>query len=102
MSGNPVLQTGGIYTHDFSASANGVFGGSNGHKELAPGVWGMRSGDANADKQVNNSDKVDHWSPQAGGSGYLRADFNLDSQCGNQDKLDYWEVNSGNSSQVPY
>ena len=72
-----------------------------GSKEIYPGIWGMVSSDGNADGQVNNSDKIDVWSDEAGNSGYLNGDFNLDAQVNNLDKVDQWEQSSGYGCQVP-
>jgi len=100
MSAVPLVETAGVYSYDFTTGSGQVFGGALGYKELETGVWGMISGDGNADKQVNNSDKIDVWSVEAGGSGYLGGDYSLDSQVNNQDKNDMWAPNSGTSSQV--
>jgi len=102
MNANPIPQAGGIYLYDFSTAALQAFGGANGHKQLEPGVWGMIGGDGNADKQINNSDKVDVWKVNSGQSGYLGGDFSVNGQCNNQDKVDVWKLNSGLGSQVPY
>jgi uncharacterized delta-60 repeat protein len=102
MSAFPLINSGGIYTYDFTTGAGQVYGGSNGHKELAPGIWGMIGADGNADGQINNSDKLDIWTPQAGWSGYFSGDFNMDVQVNNLDKIDVWIPNSGSGGQVPY
>lgn len=101
MSQNALVENNLVYTYDFTTGANQVYGGLNAHKELAPGQWGMAGGDGNADRQVNNSDKVDVWTPTAGNSGYESGDFNMDGQVNNQDKVDVWEPNGGLGSQVP-
>ncbi|MBN1281150.1 MAG: hypothetical protein JXA00_05830, partial [Candidatus Thermoplasmatota archaeon] len=64
-------------------------------------VWGMVGGDGNADSQVNNGDKNDIWSTQAGTSGYRAGDFDLNGQVQNQDKNNIWAPNTGWGSQVP-
>ncbi|MBN1340483.1 MAG: hypothetical protein JXA03_14230 [Bacteroidales bacterium] len=101
MSQNALLENGGVYTYDFTTGADQVYGGFIAHKQLAPGQWGMAGGDGNADRQVNNSDKVDVWTPTAGNSGYEAGDFNMDGQVNNQDKVDVWEPNGGMGAQVP-
>ncbi|MBN1338901.1 MAG: hypothetical protein JXA03_06235 [Bacteroidales bacterium] len=101
MSAIPLIDTGGIYSYDFSTGAGQVFGGANGHKEIAPGIWGMAGADGNGDGQINNGDKLDIWSPQAGSGGYLSGDFDLDSQVNNGDKNDVWIPNTGIGGQVP-
>ncbi|MBN3034498.1 MAG: hypothetical protein JW861_02865 [Bacteroidales bacterium] len=101
ISGNPLALSGNTYTYDFSTSAGQVYGGINAHKELDPGLWGMAGGDGNADGQINNGDKLDVWSPQAGTGGYLAGDFNMDNQVNNGDKNDVWVPNTGMGGQVP-
>jgi len=101
MSTTGLPLNGTTYTYDFSSASSQAYGGVNGHKELAAGIWGMVSGDGNADKQINNSDKVDVWKVQSGSSGYKAGDFNMDGQVSNPDKIEKWKPNSGRSCQVP-
>jgi hypothetical protein len=101
MSANPVTAAGNQYSYDFTSGSGQVYGGSNGHKELASGIWGMVAGDGDADKQVSNADKLDVWKPQSGTSGYKAGDFDMNGQVDNADKIDRWKPNSGRSSQVP-
>jgi hypothetical protein len=101
MSAVPLTLTGSTYSYDFTTSAVQVYGGSNGHKEVSPGIWAMISGDGNADGQVNNSDKIEVWKVQSGNSGYKSGDFNMDGQVNNPDKIEKWKPNSGRSCQVP-
>jgi photosystem II stability/assembly factor-like uncharacterized protein/fibronectin type 3 domain-containing protein len=101
MSALPLTENAGIYSWDFSSGAGQAYGGTNAHKQLAPGVWGMIGGDGNANGQISNADKVDVWKVQAGSSGYLMGDFDMNVQVNNADKIDVWKVNSGAGSQVP-
>ncbi|MBN1340882.1 MAG: hypothetical protein JXA03_16260 [Bacteroidales bacterium] len=101
MSANPLLESGGIYSYDFTTGSGQVYGGGNAHKQLAPGIWGMIGADGNTDGQINNSDKIDVWSPQAGLNGYHSGDFNLDAQVNNTDKNELWTPNTGLGGQVP-
>jgi hypothetical protein len=101
MSSVPLVSSGNVYSYDFSTAASQAYGGSNGHKQIATGVWGMFSGDGNGDSQVSNADKIDVWKVQSGNSGYLAGDFNLSGQVDNVDKVDKWKPNSGAGSQVP-
>lgn len=101
MSAYSLINIGNVYSYDFTSGADQAYGGISGHKEIAPGLWGMFSGDGNADGQVVNSDKLNVWSPQVGLSGYNAGDFNLDGNVGNADKIIYWAPNAGQSSQVP-
>ena len=101
LANNPLVLNGGVYIYDFSTGANQVYGGFLGHKEIATGVWGMVGGDGDALGQINNVDKNEVWSPQAGSSGYLAGDFSMDSQVNNLDKNDIWVPNGGKGTQVP-
>jgi hypothetical protein len=101
MSAAPLAKTGDVYVYDFTTAAGQVHGGSLGQKELVAGVWGMISGDGDADKTIGNIDKLDVWNPQAGTSGYKAGDFNMNAQVDNIDKNDCWRPNAGRSSQVP-
>lgn len=101
MSAFPLSPSGGVYSYNFSNSADKVFGGNIGHKQLASGVWGMISGDGNADGIITIDDKTNLWFLQAGKAGYLPGDFNLDSQASNPDKNEFWKVNLEKESQVP-
>ncbi|MBN3035144.1 MAG: hypothetical protein JW861_06130 [Bacteroidales bacterium] len=101
MSANPLTGSGGIYSYDYTTGSSQAYGGALGHKQIVPGIWGMIGGDGNADREVNNADKIEVWSVQAGNSGYLAGDFNLDSQVNNGDKNDIWKPNSGSGAQVP-
>ena len=100
MSGNELNLNGNLYEYDFSTGVDQVYGGVTAHKQVAPGIWGMASGDGNGDGQVNNIDKNEVWVLQAGFSGYLQGDFDMNGQVNNIDKIDHWIVNGGRSSQV--
>jgi len=101
MSSNPLQPSGRTYSWDFSNGTDKVYGGNNGHKQVGTEIWGMISGDGDANGNINNTDKIDVWKPQSGNSGYLIGDFNLNSQVDNTDKIGYWKPNSGRSTQVP-
>lgn len=88
-----------IHTYDFSSDSSQVYGGLLGHKELSPGIWGMVSGDANANGFIDISDK-NEWIINAGESQYTSGDFNFDGEIDNQDKTN-WEENAGYVTQVP-
>jgi len=68
---------------------------------LAPGKWGMFSGDGKADGLVNDSDKSTLWENETGTNGYIPSDYNLDSESNNIDKDDFWVPNEGKGTQVP-
>jgi hypothetical protein len=59
MSANPLTQTAGVYTYNFTTGANQAYeNGAEGQKEIATGIWGMFGGDANADGNIETADKV--------------------------------------------
>ncbi|MCD4746103.1 MAG: C10 family peptidase, partial [Bacteroidales bacterium] len=95
MSAYSLIETGGIYTYDFTTGANKAYGGTNGHKEIGTGIWGMIGGDGDANSQIGNADKNDVWAVQAGSAGYISGDFTMDVQVNNTDKNDVWAPNSG-------
>ncbi|MCD4746523.1 MAG: hypothetical protein K8R58_09500, partial [Bacteroidales bacterium] len=101
MSANALIETGGVYTYDFTAGADQTYGGIFGHKEIAANIWGMIGGDGDANGQIGNPDKNDIWAIQSGHIGYKAGDFNMDGQVANPDKNDIWIPNVGNGSQVP-
>ncbi len=87
--------------YDFTTAAGKAYGSANGIKELASGIWGMVSGDGNADGAVDQSDKLTEWELNAGEHGYLFSDYNMNGQVSNEDKDNYWLPNVGFGSQVP-
>jgi len=100
MSANPVTESGGIYTYDFTISSGQAYG-SLPQKEIVPGIWGLYSGDGNGDSYINDSDKLNIWESQAAAAGYFTGDFNMDCNVDNIDKNDIWYPNEGLGSQVP-
>ncbi|MBN3034504.1 MAG: hypothetical protein JW861_02895, partial [Bacteroidales bacterium] len=101
MSAVPLTETGGVYTYDFTTGAGQAYGSNLGHKQLVPGVWGMTAADGDADSQINNSDKIGVWAPQAGSGGYKSGDYNMNGEVNNADKNDVWAPNTGLGGQVP-
>jgi hypothetical protein len=95
----PIFNWTGFY--DFSSEESKVLGGSLGHKQISPGIWGLSSGDSNADGAIDVLDKQNEWAQMVGLLGYLSSDFSLDSQVDNKDKNDFWKANFGFMSQVP-
>jgi hypothetical protein len=100
MTANPVsLNSSSSTLYDFS-TGNGQYYGSNA-KQLESGVFGMYTGDANGNEQVQNDDKNVEWAAQVGAAGYRSADFNLNGQVQNDDKNVFWSANVGAGTQVP-
>jgi len=101
MNANLIPYGAGVFTYDYSTGAGQVYGGIAGHKEIVPGVWGMRSGDGDGNCDVLNADRDNVWDIQAGKTGYLPSDYNMNRQTNNVDKNDKWRPNLGTGSQVP-
>ncbi len=100
MSANPLIESGGTYTYDFTTSSSQAYG-VTAQKELTPGIWGMVAGDGNGSGLIDTADKVNPWETQAGEKGYYPGDFNLDTQVDNKDKDDFWLPNEWKGCQVP-
>ncbi|MCD4695710.1 MAG: DUF6531 domain-containing protein [Bacteroidales bacterium] len=100
-SANPMSYSVGIYSYDFTVHPDQFIGGAHGAKELSSGIWGMLSGDANGDGQIDNKDKNDIWVVEVGLSGYYSGDLNMDTQVDPDDKVVKWEPNAGKGIHVP-
>jgi hypothetical protein len=100
MTASSPVKTGGVYIYDFTTSA-GQATGTDSQKDFGNGVFGMYSGDSNADGTVDETDKTSGWNPDAGKSGYYGTDFNLDGQTDNPDKNEILILNYGKNSGVP-
>ena len=61
----------------------------------------MVAGNGFHDDQINESDKIYIWNPEAGMKGYLMGDFNMDGFVDNKDKNDLMLFNLDKVSQVP-
>jgi hypothetical protein len=101
LSANPLNKVGDNYVYDFSSGPNQVYGELDGCKELAPGIFGMVSGDASADGTINDFDKTEKWEMETGLPGYLPSDLNMDGESNNLDKNEFWLDNFGANSQMP-
>ncbi|MBL7104731.1 MAG: hypothetical protein ISS18_10400 [Bacteroidales bacterium] len=99
MSASALIKSGDEYNYDFTTGEDKVYGGMLGHKELEPGVWGLISGDGNADGEIQNNDKVDVWVAERGNIGYYSGDFNMNHEVYNEDK-EFWMPNAGKGSKV--
>ncbi len=101
MSANPLSSSGNVYTINFSTADTQVYGGASACKEVTSGVWGMLSGNALQDNQVDNKDKNDVWEVEKGNAGYYNGDMNMNGQVDTSDEQVNWENNAGKSSKVP-
>ncbi|OQX77888.1 MAG: hypothetical protein B6D61_06495 [Bacteroidetes bacterium 4484_249] len=101
ISATATSQMRSVFTYNFSNSENKALGGSDGHKDLGSGIWGMFSGNSNGDNIINDSDKDVNWMNEAGWSGYFSSDVNMDGQANNKDKNESWLPNRGQGSYIP-
>jgi hypothetical protein len=89
-------------TWNFTTGSGQFYGGSAGCKEVETGVWGMASGDVNADGAVTIAgDKTAGWKVDAGKKGYLGGDLNMNIQVNNIDKNGFMVPHVGMTTQVP-
>jgi len=88
------------FSYDFTNDPTAAYGGKESQKEIAPGIWGLYSGDGNHDNQVDNADKNEVWALQQGNTGYYPADFNRDGTVDLTDLDDFWKPNSGHGSKI--
>lgn len=99
MSAGAVGARDGVLSHDFTAAASAARG-NDPMARMADGAFALYAGDANANGQIQNSDNVLFWWPNAGRGGYLAGDFNLNGQVQNSDKILYWWPNAGRGSAI--
>ena len=70
ISDSPLVETGGVYSYDFTSDANQAYGSSYVIKEVNTGIWAVMSGDALNDTKINNEDKNEVWVNENSNSGY--------------------------------
>lgn len=98
MSANPLTESGGIYSYDFTSSASQAYGNNQNNLGAA---FGMIGGNGDASNTVDMGDKTNVWMIKAGLKGYLFGDYTMDGQVNNQDKNDIWVENFGKTSVIP-
>ncbi len=94
------------YTYNFSTAITQAFGGADGYKQIGSGVFGMVTGDADADGSITGLD-YSAWATTFGESVvYFSSDLDFDS---NITGLDYsrWASNFGlshpvDAARIPY
>jgi len=100
ISANAPTKSGDIYSYDFSTSSPQALGNTP-QKDLGNGIFGMYSGDCNADGLINDDDRTSEWNQNAGKAGYYISDLNLDGQSDNPDKNEILILNFEKSSGIP-
>lgn len=98
MSANPITDMGTSFQYDFILGLEQVYGGFHGHRQLEAGKWGMVSGDADGNGEVDNKDKNNLWKTQLVNLGYYLGDFDMNSQVEMTDKGLKLKNNSGKCS----
>jgi len=94
ISSAPLLLTENTYSYDFTDDITKVYGGAAGYKQIGTGVYGMVSGDIDADGAVFASD-FNIWAINFGlTTVYLPADVDMDGQVFVSD-FNKWAVNFG-------
>jgi len=102
MTANPVSFDFAPIVYDYSSNADQAYGGTDGHKDLGNGVYGMMGGEADGNQEITDQDKLGFWAPNAGTNvEYETYDFNMDNKIDNLDKNEIWVGNSGQETQVP-
>jgi photosystem II stability/assembly factor-like uncharacterized protein len=74
--------------------------GTNALKEITSGVYGMYSGDANGDGEINAVDFNLNWKVQNAQLGYKKSDLNLDGEVNAVDLLNHWQINNSKIQQL--
>jgi hypothetical protein len=94
------LSTAPTAAFDFTLSAALAYG-TDGVGLVAPGVYGLWSGDADGSGVIGTSDRQTVWLPQVGAEGYLSGDLDLDGRVLADDRQRLWQPNVGRTTQVP-
>lgn len=98
MSANPLTESVGIYSYDFTTSASQSYGDNQNN---LGGAYGMIGGNGDASSTIDSNDQISVWMIEAGLKGYLSGDFTLDGQANNKDKNDIWFPNIGKQKILP-
>ncbi|MEZ5196870.1 MAG: hypothetical protein R2764_10830 [Bacteroidales bacterium] len=77
MSAYPVTKVGAFHTYNFSDANDKIYGTIDGFAQIDADLWGMASGDGDANGIIEQDDKTNFWSILVGKTGYLSADYNL-------------------------
>ena len=101
MSAVPVeFSAAGQGAYDFTKSVTAAYG-SGAQAQIGNGVYGLFTGDMDADGIVEMKDVFSRWTPQNGYAGYRNADLDLSGFVNAFDLLKLWMPNSGRRSRVP-
>ena len=101
MSAGPAPLNGVTYAWDFTTGQNQAYGAGNAQKLIDTGLFGMYSGDAHPDGQIDLAFKALYYWYEGGNSGYLRCDVNLSGQPNSVDINGNWRIHAGHAVQFP-
>jgi len=92
----------GEFPYDFTSSGQ-IYLESFGAKQIdtSPVVWGLLTGDGDADGNIFTTDADVVWFSESGSSGYRSGDYDMDGNVFTTDKDFYWFSNSGSGGQTP-
>ncbi len=100
MSTAGMCPTGSNFNYDFTDHISKAYGGSAGYRQIVPGVFGMVSGDADADGSISVLD-FSQWATDFGKSNsYLSADIDVDGEVSVLD-FSRWATNFGVENIAP-
>ncbi len=101
MTANAIALSAASTEYDFSSAVTQAYG-TGAQVEVTSGVFGLITGDANGNGQIQTDDNNDIWEVEVGSAGYKRSDYNLNGQVQTDDKNDFWNNNVGKGTQVPF
>ncbi len=103
MSANAISESSSLYTIDFTTASANTYLGTAGLASLTGGKFGMLSGDADGDGDVDAAD-LTAWRAQNGiafSYNNTNGDFNLDGVINAVDRNEFQRKNVAKTSQVP-
>ena len=100
MSASPVSLITSSSNYDFTTSQSKAYG-TNPMMSLASGIYGMYSGDGDANGGISSTDRNNIWRVENGSVGYLPGDYDLSGGVNSTDINLCWRLNNGIVTQVP-
>ena len=100
MSSSPVSLMTSSSNYDFTTSQSKAYG-TNPMMSLASGIYGMYSGDGDANGGISSTDRNNIWRVENGSVGYLPGDYDLSGGVNSTDINLCWRLNNGIVTQVP-
>lgn len=101
MSSTKVGSENNVYVYDFTTGSSQIYGGANAIQNLAAGEFGLWSGDADGNGQVQNVDN-ELLLQFIGNSGYRGTDLDMNSEVQNSDRQIQLLLNIGKGAGFEY